>query len=203
MFIILGLVFVNSNIKNNGEANNKIITDYLKIYKVNSANIMKMGAYNDIRYKSEVEGKKGNFGSYNTYDLFKKIIKNTQFQVDEQEIAEYSVQIVNDYKEIANIKEKDLYTYYTDELHYSKDEFYDKCYNQGLYEIQRILLIGKISDIEKIYVTHKDITDYLEKNNISEVSYNKSKRMKTEIDYFILEDKVIKYLKNSNKLIDN
>lgn len=121
------------------------------------------------------------------------LIKNSKFNIAEQELAEYSVEIYKKYEQIAYIYGYDsINEYYENELKLSEDEFYDMCCEEGEDEIKEILLIGAISKKEKINVTNKEIKEFCEEND-EYYSTEMSKEERNKYVYTILEKKYMIY----------
>ena len=78
-------------------------------------------------------------------------------EIDKEDVADYSVDIVNKYKEYAYIDGISLETYINNVLNMSQEEFYQMCYDEGLKELKSIIVIGAIAEEEKIYVTENEI----------------------------------------------
>lgn len=95
-----------------------------------------------------------------------------------------------------------LKDYYENTLHFDKDEFYDKCFNEGLRTIKNVLVIGAIADEQEITVSDGDIEKYLTENNISLSLYEKNEEIKVTADFEILKNKVTKFLKENNNALN-
>lgn len=80
-----------------------------------------------------------------------KVAEKCEFVIDEQEVAEYSKKIVEQHSNLAYISGLELSEYIEKTLNMTEDGFYDYCYNEGVKEIKRYLLVGatmKDFDIE-------------------------------------------------------
>lgn len=120
----------------------------------------------------------------------KRLIKESKFQIDEQEIANYSFDIYKRYEEIAYAYGYDnIEDYYKNELNLSEDGFFDMCCDEGETEIKECLVIAAISQKENIHISDTDIKKYCEENDepyiesLSDVEKNK-------YIYAILENKI-------------
>ncbi|MDE7424832.1 MAG: hypothetical protein K2N51_14280, partial [Lachnospiraceae bacterium] len=120
----------------------------------------------------------------------KKLIKESKFQMNEQEIANYSFDIYKKYEEIAYAYGyDDIKDYYKNELNLSEDGFFDMCCDEGENEIKECLVIAAISQKENIHIFDTDIKKYCEENDepyteaLSSVEKNK-------YIYAILKDKI-------------
>lgn len=74
-----------------------------------------------------------------------RVAEDCRFKIDKREAAEYSEKIVEEYKNLAYVNGFEFEDYLKTELNTSKDEFYDFCYDEGVKEIKRYLLIGAVS----------------------------------------------------------
>lgn len=74
-----------------------------------------------------------------------RVAEDCRFEIDKREAAEYSEKIVEEYKNLAYVNGFEFEDYLRTELNTSKDEFYDFCYDEGVKEIKRYLLIGAVS----------------------------------------------------------
>lgn len=175
---------------------NDIVKNYLDVYNINKTHINRITKYRNIHYSSS------NMSSLyeDNNNLYRIIINNSEFSTDSKEIANYSVNVVNSFKEIAYLQDMNIDTYYTKTLHYNKHQFYEYCYNIGQYDIEFSLIVGAIANREKIDITSADITNYLKSNNLSNDYYH-NKKNKCIINYNILKRKVTKYLLKVNSKI--
>lgn len=202
-FLLFFLISTHISIVNDNNStfkiSNGIVCEYLKQNEINDSNILSIGNYKNIKYNS----KENNiFDVDNTYYLFKKIIGESVFKLSKNEIIDFSVNIINDYKNLAYLKNKDLELFFKEDLKKSKKEFFEMCYSDGEYEVQRILIIGKISDLENIQVYKDDVKKYLKSNGLSMNVYDSNNDIKTTVDFLILESKVVEYLKNNNVCLE-
>ncbi len=70
------------------------------------------------------------------------IAKKCKFYIDKEEIVVYSKKIVDYYKDMAYIRGLELSEYIKTVMCMPEEEFYDYCYNEGVKEIKRYLLVG-------------------------------------------------------------
>lgn len=105
---------------------NDIVKNYLDVYNINKTHINRITKYRYIHYSSS------NMSSLyeDNNNLYRIIINNSEFSTDSKEIANYSVNVVNSFKEIAYLQDMNIDTYYTKTLHYNKHQFYEYCYNK-------------------------------------------------------------------------
>lgn len=75
-------------------------------------------------------------------DFLEKISEKCKFYIDEDEAADYSKKIVEDYKNSAYLLNLSLEEYVEQKLCITEDDFYDRCYDEGVAEIKRYLLVG-------------------------------------------------------------
>ena len=121
------------------------------------------------------------------------LIDHSEFQIDTDEIAEYSLSIVQSAE--ANVGLfgcNSLKEYYTDYLHIDKDTFYNNCYEEGLRTIERFLVIGAIANQEEIEILQSELEDYCKENK--EEIEDLSKSAKQNVTFDLLLEKVDEYL---------
>lgn len=75
-------------------------------------------------------------------DFLEKISEKCKFYIDEDEAADYSRKIVEDYKNSAYLLNLSLEEFIEQKLCITEDDFYDRCYDEGVAEIKRYLLVG-------------------------------------------------------------
>ena len=126
--------------------------------------------------------------------LLEKIMKESKFSLNKEEISKFSLQFVEIEKNLASIYELDLDTYINTILNTSKDIFFQKCYEQGEYEVKKYLLIGAIfSDLEYSISEH-DKELMCEKMGYKYQDVIKDKYTNAIVEYAIMEQKVWEYL---------
>lgn len=79
-------------------------------------------------------------------DVLQEFIDKCKFDLDKQQVTNYSLTIVNSYVDEAYLFNKDLETYYTENLNMSEKEFFDHCYQKGEEYIKRMLVVGAIAE---------------------------------------------------------
>ena len=92
-------------------------------------------------------------------DILEKLIDKCKFEMDEKQVTDYSVSIVNSYINEAYLYNKDLKTYYTENLHMSEKQFFDSCYQQGENYIKKMLVVGALAEHEKCSVDEKELLE--------------------------------------------
>lgn len=137
-----------------------------------------------------VQNKKSEILIKNKNKIRKRLIKESKFQMDEQEIANYSFDIYKKYEEIAYAYGYDhIEDYYKNELNLSEDGFFDMCCDEGETEIKECLVIAAISKKEKIYISDTDIEKYCEENDEQYIE-SLSGAEKDKYIYVILKNKI-------------
>lgn len=116
-------------------------------------------------------------------ELLHQVSDCFDLDIEKEKVAQYSVDIVDTYKEYAYLDGLSLEEYISDELNMTKDDFYQMCYEEGLEEIKSFLVIGAVAEEEKLQVTEKEFEDW----NIESLSTEHSK---TDIYAYILKSKV-------------
>lgn len=97
-------------------------------------------------------------------EILKKVSKCFDITLNEEEVAKFSVGIVEEYKQIAYMNGMDINQYYQEVLELSEEEFMQKCYDEGEERIKEYIAIGVIANKEKI-------TSHNEGNNSEENTY--------------------------------
>lgn len=178
---------------------NKLSNDYLNvILHVNKSKITGIGKYKNLKYKEAKYDESGILEVDKTYLLIKSIINDSSFELNSDRIIDHSIDVVNNFKKISFLNDMTLEEYINSELGFSKDEFYDYCYNCSLFDVKKILIIGAIAENEKIKISNAEIQSYLLNNDISLEDYKKDKKQRIYVKYKLLEEKVIRFLEKNN-----
>lgn len=90
-------------------------------------------------------------------DVLEDYIGKCKFDLDKEQVTEYSKSIVNSYVNEAYLYNKDLKTYYTEDLHMSEKQFFDNCYKEGEDYIKKILVVGAVAEKEKYSVDEAEL----------------------------------------------
>lgn len=107
--------------------------------------------------KKELESK-------NTYEsksierkeILSKLSKCFKYNLSKEEIAKYSVNIIEEYSEMASVYNKTLDKYREENLDMTEDEFMNRCYNEGKERIEQYIAIGVVSQLENISVVKNE-----------------------------------------------
>lgn len=75
-------------------------------------------------------------------EFLDKIAEKCRFSVNKQEAAKYSEKVVEHHENLAYISGLELNEYIENSLKMTEEEFYDFCYDEGVKEIKRYLLVG-------------------------------------------------------------
>ena len=86
-----------------------------------------------------------------------------KFDMDQDEVAKYSLEIVMDYETMAEADGLTIEEYCEQELQIPYDDFFDMCYGKGEQEIKNYLLIGAVAARE-----YGDVTEEMIKESFSE-----------------------------------
>lgn len=128
-------------------------------------------------------------------EILQIIMGNCEFSVDQYDVAEYSMSFVKEQEQLAYVYNLDLNTYVEEILKQQLDEFYQKCYEYGEYEIKRYLVIGaifidlgyEVSDEEYRLMCKESKYDYDEtKNDIYKDALICFKVMEREVLEYLL-----------------
>ncbi len=82
-------------------------------------------------------------------EFLDKVAEKCKFYINKKEVAAYSEKVFKRHKDLAYISGLELNEYIKQTLDVTEDEFYDYCYDEGVKEIKRYLLVGaSTKDIE-------------------------------------------------------
>lgn len=118
--------------------------------------------------------------------LFKNLIAICSFEIDKNEIANYSITYVKSYESIAEIYNMDLEEYAQSQMGMTMDAFYDYCYSIGEFEIKKYLLVGAIANDLNYGVSSEEYEARL-------TQLGESNSDKSYVEYLVLKEKVINY----------
>lgn len=91
-------------------------------------------------------------------ELLNQIADNSSIYVNRDELLQYSLTIVEDYEQLADIHNMGLEDYVKGVLGLNDiDSFYDMCYKEAEQEIKRYIVIGAIFEEQEWEVTETDI----------------------------------------------
>jgi len=99
-------------------------------------------------------------------EVLQDIIDKCTFDLDNKQVTDYSMTILNSYVDEAYLYDKDLKTYYTENLHMSETEFFDNCYKKGEEYIKKMLVVGAIAEYKNYSI---DNTKLLESSNLKKL----------------------------------
>lgn len=122
------------------------------------------------------------------------LIQKVEYAISEEQVVDYSVNVVNNYEYVANLYGLDLKDYYINILGLSDEDFYQQCYSEGLYDIQRALLIGYIAEKEHISVSEEDIRDFCNREEYDMMQ--KDAVLKNNLMFGTLEEKVVDFFES-------
>lgn len=180
--------------------NNEILSDcvideiaekYLNDKKVFSCKLISCGNYTYIPY--ELTEQDGDAAYWN------KLMDTSDFYIDMNEVAEYSLNIVDNYESIAYMYGLDLQNYYEQILEENEDTFYQQCYEEGCFDVKKILLVGHIAEKEGIIITEADEKRFCEENNCDFENLKEDEILHVYVNYCILEQKVIQTIQKKEE----
>lgn len=117
-----------------------------------------------------------------------QLITGSDFNLDQNNIAKYSLEIVESYEEEAYLYNMELEEYVNKELHMTDEEFYQMCYEEGADYVKTYLVFGAIAMKEQLGVTEQDIEEFEDSDNMIIDRYSEEEQ--TYRNYQILENKV-------------
>lgn len=89
----------------------------------------------------------------------KELLKCFDIKLNNEEVAKYSLNIVDEYNEIANMYGMSLEEYASSEYNISKDELVRKSYYEGEERLKTFIIYGYIAENEQISVKKEDIIE--------------------------------------------
>ena len=123
----------------------------------------------------------------------KKFIANVaekcKFYFDKDEIAEYSKEVVENYRNIAYLNGATLEQYIEFELKMSEDEFYELCYKEGEAEVAEYLIIGAMAP--RLSLNDSDFAVFC-----SLYGYDKNTNDNVYTRYLFLKENVLMIMKH-------
>ena len=82
-------------------------------------------------------------------NVMDRIIEISEFEMNEKEVADFSLEIIYGYEAEAMLYNMSIDEYCNQVLGISYDDFFDKCYEEGEKLIKKYLIVGAIAEIEK------------------------------------------------------
>jgi len=92
-------------------------------------------------------------------EILQEFINKCEFDLDKKQVTDYSIIIVNSYANEAFLYNKDLKSYYTENLKMSEKEFFDNCYKKGENYIKEMLVVGAIAEYKHYSVDDKKLLE--------------------------------------------
>ena len=164
-------------------SNNQVIEIQVDVYNyIKSENLDKCGI--DVLY------------DYDKKNTIKEIIEKTEYNIDKNQVVDYSKKIVKNYESIAYMYDLTLEEYYTEEMGISKSEFFEKCYGEGVYDTKYFLTIGAIAAKEELAISNDEYEQYINDNDLSD---DLSEKEQNKVRFLILESKIRELLKENTK----
>ena len=128
--------------------------------------------------------------------IMKTLINDSNFSLNRDKVASYSIEIVKSYETEASFYDMSLDKYVEQELKMTKKEFYDMCYNEGEEYIKTYLVVGAIAEKEALAVTEKDIESF--SNIVKRDPDSYSDESGAYIGYQILQNKLYRMFSSEN-----
>lgn len=100
-------------------------------------------------------------------NILQDLVDKSKFDLDKKQVTDYSMKVVNSYVNEAYLYNKDLKTYYTENLNMSESEFFDNCYKQGENYVKRMLVVGALSKSKNCFINENEV---LKSFNLQECS---------------------------------
>ena len=146
--------------------------------------------------KKSLENEHKNIAIIQAQDkVLKDIIDKCKFNLDKKQVTDYSMTIVNSYVNEAYIFNKDLKTYYTENLHMSEKQFFDYCYKKGEEYIKKMLVVGAVAEYKNYSI---DNTELLGSSNLKNLPNDDEAFTYIEYNY-LTKAVTAPYIKNDEK----
>lgn len=133
--------------------------------------------------------------------LLNTVIENSEYILDKNEIAQYSVQVVNNYEDIALITYDSLEEYIEQELGLTEDEFYEQCYIEGENEVKQYITVAAIAKDLNMEISEDELDKLIEENNYKKENVDKDNEMKDSMIFYLLNANVRAYLYDNGQPI--
>ena len=125
-----------------------------------------LSSYDDFREwisKRELSHKKYVDTEQCREDVLGRLEEGAEFDMDQEEVAKHSLEIVTGYASMAEADGLTIEEYCEQELQTPYEDFFDMCYEEGEQEIKDYLLIGAVAAKE-----YGDVTEEMIKGSFSE-----------------------------------
>jgi len=126
--------------------------------------------------------------NYHLYDSLAAVIDQSCYDINKEQVTDYSVNIVENYRYLAYMYGCSLEEYYTNNMGLTEDEFYEKCYEEGEYDTKCMYTIGAIAYAEDIKVSDDEYSNYLEQSGYKQTELDSI--TKESIIYHLLNEKI-------------
>ena len=123
----------------------------------------------------------------NKATFFEEAICNCTFDLSEEDVKNYALQIVGEYEKTAADLNIELEEFYSRVLNLDEDSFFLQCIQSAEYEIKKALFVGLIAEEYGITVTEDDIAEFCSSKGIDA----KDSSSQASIRYECLEENVL------------
>ena len=134
------------------------VVEYINDKKILSSNALKVHMYDSMINYSETifrlalyrlsEQKKVQMIISVREEVIQLLIDGSEFELNKDEIAEYSLEIVHYYESLAYLYDLSLEEYCNEVLKISYNDFFDMCYLEGEILVKTYLIVGAVSYME-------------------------------------------------------
>lgn len=128
--------------------------------------------------------------------LFREIIDSCEFSLDTEEIARFSLQYVETEERIAEIYGLGLQEYIDTILQEDRSEFFQQCYENGEFEIQKYMLIGAIFDDLQYSIADGEVEAMCEQLEYDYGNIREHEYQYALVEFAIMEQKVLSYFES-------
>lgn len=126
--------------------------------------------------------------------LFQELIDKSSFLLGEKEVVQFALRYVESEEQLAYVHGLNLEEYIQTVLNENKDDFFHRCYEQGKYEIEKIILVGAIfSDLQYI-ITDEDMLEMCDNLGYEYSVVAEDEYACALVEFAIMEQRVLSFL---------
>ncbi|MBO4653626.1 MAG: hypothetical protein J5649_09965 [Lachnospiraceae bacterium] len=123
----------------------------------------------------------------NKATFFEEAFRICTFDLSEEDIKDYALQIAGEYERTAANLNIELEEFYSGVLNLDEDSFFLQCIQSAEYEIKKALIVGLIAEQYGISVTEDDFVEFCSGKGIDA----KDSASRASVRYECLEEKVL------------
>ena len=153
--------------------------------------------YNDIFTSKEKQEKINK-----EKDLFLSIFELCDYSLNEEEIAKYSMYLIETQEQLASFYNLELELYINEVLQKNVDDFYQEYYELGEYKIKRYLTVGAIFQDLHFTVTQEEYKMMCETMKFDYNEAIQDQYIDAMVKYRVMEEEVLNFFYTSLQLLN-